>query len=305
MKNNVRIILILLMCAAARQGLCANTAGSGAVPFLNLSVDARSAGMGEVTAGAASGPMALFQNPAGLVSNTATAFAFSHALLVEDISYDVLGAAVPLKNGGVLGAGAQYLQYGSFASLDNTGTPAGTLSPRDGAFSVGYGLSLEEDILAGVAVKYISSKISGSAGTAALDLGFQLNDENFSVGFTAQNMGKGLRYQKETSPLPVNVKFGLNINYIENWQLAADFNFPKDGSAWVGVGAEHAFAKKESWTLFGRFGYNTSALDTKGLNGVSAGFGLVRHNLSFDYAFKTMGMLGITHHLGLTCRLGR
>lgn len=305
MKKTLRIILTLLMCAAARQGFCANTAGSGAVPFLKLPADARSAGMGEAVAGAASGPMALFQNPAGLAPGKAASLAFSHALLVEDISYDVLGAAVPLKNGGVIGAGAQYLRYGSFASLDNTGAPAGSLSPRDGAFALGYGFTLLEEITAGITVKYLNSKISGSAATAAMDLGFMLHDESFSMGFTAQNMGKGLKFREEESPLPVNLKFGMNVHYVENWLFTADFNFPKDGSAWVAAGAEYAFTRKENWTLLGRAGYNTAAVDTKGVNGLSAGFGLVRNGLSFDYAFRTMGMLGSTHHLGLTYRPGK
>lgn len=303
MKKTLRLFLTLLMCAAARQGFCANTAGTGAVPFLKLPADARSAGMGEAVAGAASGPMALFQNPAGLVHAKGASFAFSHALLMEDISYDVLGAALPLKNGGVIGAGAQYLRYGSLASLDNTGAPAGSLSPNDGAFALGYAIGLQEDITAGITVKYLNSKISGSAATAAMDLGFMLHDESFSIGFTAQNMGKGLKFHEEESPLPVNLKFGINLHYVENWLFTADFNFPKDGSAWVAAGAEYAFTRKGNWTLLGRAGYNTAATDTKGINGFSAGFGLARNSLSFDYAFKTMGMLGSTHHLGLTYRL--
>lgn len=303
MKKTLRLFLTLLMCAAARQGFCANTAGTGAFPFLKLPADARSAGMGEAVAGAASGPMALFQNPAGLVHAKAAGFAFSHALLVEEISYDVLGAALPLKNGMVISAGAQYLRYGSLASLDNTGAPAGSLSPKDGAFALGCGLSLYEDIAAGITVKYLSSKVSDSATTAAMDLGFMLSDESFSIGFTAQNMGKGLKFHEEESPLPVNLKFGMSVHYVDNWLLTADFNFPKDGSAWVAAGAEYAFARKENWALLGRAGYNTAAIDTEGINGFSAGFGLVRNSLSFDYAFKTMGMLGSTHHLGLTYRL--
>ncbi|MBI4352092.1 MAG: PorV/PorQ family protein [Elusimicrobia bacterium] len=305
MKKTLRIILTLLLCAAARQGYCANTSGTGAVPFLKLPVEARGAGMGEAVAGAASGPMALFQNPAGLVSNKTVAFSFSHSLLVEDISYDVLGLALPLKSGGVIGVGAQYLQYGSMKSLDNTGAPAGTLSPKDSAFAAGYGLSLGEDVMAGATAKYISSKISGLAATSALDFGLLMYDESFSMGFTAQNMGKGLKFNKEESPLPVNLRFGVNVHYVENWNFAADFNFPKDGTAWAAAGAEYAFARKGAWKLIGRAGYNTSAADTKGVNGLSAGFGLALNSLSCDYAFRTMGLLGTTHHLGLTYRLGK
>ena len=116
MKKTAYFILTLLMCAAARTGRCADQAGTGSAAFLKLPVDARSAGMGEAVAGLAGGPMALFQNPAGLAAAGTAAFAFSHSLLMENISFDVLSAAVPLREAGVLGFGAQSLRFGSFAS---------------------------------------------------------------------------------------------------------------------------------------------------------------------------------------------
>lgn len=304
MKRPAYFVLSLLLCALARQGLCANAEGTAAASFLKLPVDARSAGLGEAVAGDAHGAMALFQNPAGLAANKTAAFGYGHAALLEEISYDVLGAAVPAGRAGVVGAGAQYLKYGSFASLDNTGAAAGSLSPRDSAVALGYGLDLADGFLAGVTVKSLNSKISGSASTSVLDLGLLLNDDVVSMGFTAQNMGKGLKFNKEASPLPVNLKFGVSVRYLEDWQWVADFNFPKDGPAWVAAGAEYAFKFNEAWALLGRAGYNTAAADTKGLNGLALGFGLARENLSFDYAFRTLGLLGGTHHLGLTYRLG-
>ena len=304
MKKTTYFIACLLLCAAARAGFCANNAGTAAASFLKLPVDARSVGMGEAVAAGARGAMAIFQNPAGL-ADSATEIGFSHAMLVEDISYDVLGAAVPLGEKGVIGVGAQFLKYGSFDSLYNNGDSAGSLSPKDTAFALGWGMALNEDIMAGAALKRVDSRISGSAATSALDLGLLISGEELSVGFTAQNMGKGLKFNKESSPLPVNVKLGLYIPFSEKWQAALDFNFPKDGSAWLGAGAEYALLQKGSWTLLGRAGYNTAANDTDGVNGISAGFGLKGKNLAFDYAFKTMGLLGSTHHLALTCRLGK
>lgn len=304
MKTNARLILCLIMCAAARTGLCADTAGTGAAPFLDLPVDARSAGMGDAAAAYASGGMALFQNPAGLAGNGVPSFSFSHAILFEGISYDVAGAAVPLRTG-VLGAGVQYLRYGSMQALDNTGAAAGSLSPRDSALSLGYGYAFGSEFFLGGAIKSVTSKIAGSASASALDVGLQLGDEQVSVALVLQNMGGGMKFHTEESPLPVNVKLGGYIHYSETWRWAADFNFPQDGSAWLALGSEYAFAKTSDWQLLARAGYNTAALDTKGINGLSAGFGLARRNLSFDYAFKTMGMLGSTHIFSLNYRLDR
>lgn len=305
MKKHTFLILSLLIGGAARTGCCANTAGTATAPFLKLPADARSTGMGEAAAGGASGAMALFQNPAGLARNSGVALAFSRALLIEDISCDVLGAAVPLGKTGVIGVGAQYLKYGSFDSLDNNGVSAGSLSPRDRAFSLGWGMRLGGDIMTGAAVKYVDSAIYGSAATTAMDLGLLLNGEDLSVGFTAQNMGKGLKFNKEASPLPLNIKLGVYIPYRASWVWVMDLNFPNDGSAWLAAGGEYAYELKGAWTLFGRAGYNTAATDTEGVNGITAGFGLAKNNLNFDYAFRTMGLLGSTHHLGLTYRWGK
>ncbi len=305
MRKFTYLILCLLMCAIARPGNCVNNAGTATAAFLKLPVDARSVGMGEAVVGAPHGAMALFQNPAGLVNSTTVSFAFSHALMMEDISYDVFGAAIPLGKRGVIGIGAQYMNYGSFDSLDNTGASAGSLAPKDSAFVLGWGMAINSDIIAGVAVKYIDSEIYTSADTMAVDVGLLLKGDDISLGFAMQNLGKGMKFNNEVSSLPVNIKFGVYIPANVNLDLFADINFPKDGSTWLALGGEYTFYRKDDWILFGRTGYNTAANDTGEINGISAGFGLAKNNLTFDYAFKTMGLLGSTHHIGLTYLLGK
>jgi len=300
MKKRAWIVLGVLLCAWARAGYCANKTGTGTAGFLKLPADARSAALGETSA-AAGGPAALFQNPAGLAAG-GRGVSFSHALLAEDLTYDALGAAFPLA-GGVAGAGAQYLRYGSMESLDNTGAAAGTLAPRDGAFALGYARPLGADVLAGGAVKYIDSRISGSASSAALDLGLLVNAEDFHIGVAAQHLGKGLKFNKEESPLPTNLKLGLRIPY-GKWEYAADFNFPKDGPGWAAGGAEYVFAPGDGWTLACRAGYNNAAPDAGGVSGVTAGFGLGLGRFSLDYAFRSLGMLGGAHHVGLAYSFG-
>ncbi|MDA8243418.1 MAG: PorV/PorQ family protein [Elusimicrobia bacterium] len=304
MKTRAIITAVLLTCAAARAGVCADKTGTGTAAFLKLPVDARGAALGETAAVPAAGAMALFQNPAGLAYGGAAAFAFSHSMLVEDLSYDVLGAAVPLRSAGTVALGAQYLRYGSIDSLDNTGAPAGTISPRDSAISAGYAFAATEGFYLGGSLKYISSRISGSARTAAADLGLIVEDDEVSAGVAVQNLGKGLKFGSETSPLPYNVKLGAAAHFSGNWRWAADFNFPGDGPAWLGVGAEYSFVSGPGLTLLGRAGYNTSALDTREINGLSLGFGLARGPLSLDYSFSTMGMLGSNSRLSLAYRLG-
>lgn len=302
MKRTLSLIFALLLCAAARGGSCAEQSGTGAAVFLKLPADARAAAMGEAVGGGLHGAMALFQNPAGLAGGRLSV-GFSHALLMESISYDALCAAAPVGNG-ALAVGAQYLRYGSVASLDNTGAPAGSLAPRDAAFSAGYGLTLDDGISLGVAAKYISSRLSRSAAAAALDFGFMIQDGGVAVTAVGQNIGKGLKYGDEESPLATNYRLGMSGPIRKNLIWAVDLNFPKDGPRWLAVGTEYAFSLKAA-TAYGRAGYNTAAWETKGLNGLSAGFGLVYGGLSLDYAMRTMGVLGSTHHFGLGYRFGK
>lgn len=303
MKTTAYLISCLLLCAAATAGYCSDKAGTSAGVFLKLPTDVRSAGMGEAYGAGGSGSMALFSNPAGLAGLPGASAGFSHALLVEDLTYDVLGAAVPLKKAGVLGVGVQRLAYGSMDSRDKNDLPSGTLSPSDAAYLLGWGINLDKDIALGAAGKYIDSKISGSASTLAADLGVLISGEDLSVGFAVQNLGKGLKFNTVTSPLPVNYRLGFSIPYKGNWEWTADINFPNDGAAWAAAGAEYAMDLRD-WALSLRAGYNTQALDTKGINGFSAGFGIERKRLSFDYAFRAMGVLGSTHHLGFSYRWG-
>lgn len=296
MRTRAWLILAVLLCASARAGLCANKTGTGSAAFLKLPADARAAALGETSAARPGGPLALFQNPADLAAARGAA-AFSHALLAEGVSYDALAGGYPL-GGGVLAAGAQSVSYGSFASLDNTGAPAGSLSPRDGAYALGYARRLTDGVLAGGAAKYISSKISGSASSAALDLGLSVFADDFYVGAALQNLGKGLKFNKEESPLPTNLKLGVLIPY-KRWNYTADLNFPKDGPAWAGGGAEYTFEPGGAWTLAARAGYSSSAPDAGTLSGLSAGFGLYFGKFTLDYAIRSQGLLGSTHHFGL------
>lgn len=71
------------------------------------------------------------------------------------------------------------------------------------------------------------------------------------------------------------------------------------------AGGEYAFDFRDAWKVFARAGYNTAEMDNKGLNGVSAGLGLAKKSFAFDYALRTMGLLGLTHHLAINYRWGK
>ncbi len=314
MRTAPRLLLACLLACFAGRAFCADRTGTGAAAFLELPVDARGTGMGGAVTALDGGPMAIFHNPAALAGAARPAAAFSHALLVQGMTYDAAGAAVPLRNGGllgfnmlgngVLGVGAQYLRYGSFGALDNTGAPAGTLSPVDSAFSAGYAFSPSAALSLGAALKYIDSRIQDSASASAMDVGLLARFGALSAGAAVQNMGGALKFNLQDSPLAVNTRLGAAYAPRGPWRWALDLDFPQDGAPWLAAGAEYAFSRTSGWGLTARAGYSTEALHTGGLNGAAAGFSLERGGLCFDYAFKPDGELGAAHTFGLRCRFG-
>lgn len=300
MKTGARILIVFFLLAPAGPGHCART-GMSAAAFLGLPAGVRGAALGGAAC-AGGGGMELFENPAAVGYRPGLFVSFSHARLMEDLSYEAAYAAAPLGRGLSLGAGMQQLGYGSLDLRPNTGALAGTISPRDRVLALGLGLDVGEGVSLGAAAKRIESRIYGSASAAALDLGLNIRASEFSAGLAVQNMGKGLKFHRESSPLPFNVKLGADIPLRGAWHWFADLNLPRYGTAWLAAGGERAFRGGADWTLFARAGYNTAANDTGGINGFSAGFGLAGRRVALDYALRTMGALGVTHHLGLSWR---
>ena len=301
MKINSLVLLTLLLPGAALPGHCAGT-GMSAAAFLGLPAGVRGAALGGAVC-AGGGGMELFDNPAAMRARPDLFAAFSHAQLMADLSFEAAYAAASGRNWTV-GAGAQQLSYGDLDLRPNTGVLAGTISPSDRLLALGLGLDLGEGVSVGAAGKRIESKIYGTASASALDLGLHIKADDFSAGLAIQNMGQGLKFQRENSPLPFNVKLGTDMPFRDTWHWSADLNFPRYGTAWLAAGGEYAFRGRSSWTLFARAGYNSASSDTGGINGFSAGFGLAGKRLTLDYALRTMGVLGLTHQVGLSWRLG-
>jgi len=67
-----------------------------------------------------------------------------------------------------------------------------------------------------------------------------------------------------------------------------------------GVPTAYVDAGAPAVTQVLRAGYNTASGDTGGLNGFALGFGISLPDMAFDYALRTMGELGPTHHLGVS-----
>ncbi len=300
MKNGNTIFLALWLALPA--GALAADNGTVSGLFLRLPPAAAGAGMGDAGVAVVAGSPAIFVNPAGLAGVKGGYTSFSHSSWADSLSYNVLSAAVKTRNSGVFGVGLRYLSYGEIAALDNTGMAAGSISPRDLSAEAGWATDLDWDSSLGFSLKYVNSRILRKASSFAADIGWMKRAGNTFFGAALQNSGSGLKYGDETYPLPLNLKLGLGVPFGKNLLGVFDLNVTRGASPWVAAGAKYTLPVSDVAAMSLRAGYNTASADTGGVNGFAAGFGLAWEKLALDYALRTMGELGVTHHLGLSFR---
>src|SRR5581483_7341427 len=92
-----------------------------AMPLQNENAAARAKGMGSAFVAVADDSSALLWNPAGLGLLTDSEAALHHNAWLGSISQDTLVYAAPLGAWGGVGAGLNYVNYGSFEGRDATG----------------------------------------------------------------------------------------------------------------------------------------------------------------------------------------
>jgi len=291
-------------------GLCfgafsSGDAGTSAAQFLTIGVGARAAGMGEAFAGMADDSTAIYWNPAGLSRIEGKSLSLMDAAWFEGVSYEWASYAQKIGKIGTFGIGVQYLGYGGMTQTDETGLDIGSVSPTDLAVSLSYARKLM-GIDLGANIKYISSKITQTASAYAVDLGamYPLMDQRLWLGAVVQNMGTEMKFIDEQYPLPFNVKIGGAYAFRPNWKVALDVNAPIDNAINIGAGTEYGYKINEKMNAAGRLGYNTTAKDTGGLNGISAGLGFTYLGYSIDYAFVPYGDLGNTQRISLSILWG-
>ncbi|MFA6029303.1 MAG: PorV/PorQ family protein [Elusimicrobiota bacterium] len=316
------VLLALAPVPEARAAFDSSSAGTATGQFLKLGADARSAGMGEAVGAAAEDASALYWNPAGLAALEKREVLLSHAFLYQSLYADLAVFACPLSPAaaprrrefrpsglGTLALGALYLSAGDIPEMDNSGTATGgSVKPYDLAVMAGWGASLSEHLDAGIAIKFIDSRITRSARSGAADAGLRwhtlLGDQwPYVAAFSGSNFGGRLRYREKTEQLPTVLRFGQSLRLMRNWLLAVDAVGPSDGRPYANVGSETSWPFTDA-TAFVRAGWSgrTMMSDLDGITGFSFGFGARLAGGGFDYAWAPYGVLGQAHRFAFTYR---
>jgi long-subunit fatty acid transport protein len=255
---------------------------------------------------------AMAWNPAGLAVMGKRELGAMHAELAQQTRYDFVGYAQPSKYG-TFAAGAVYLGHGSIEGRDANGAPTGSYGASDQAVSLGFASRMSSDFRLGTNVKYIRSSIANaSAQSFALDLGGQYALTGVGgpglplLGLAVQNIGPGMKFQDQTSQLPLTLAAGIGYRLPVGLTLAMDFKQrPHSHDSEFSVGTEYALLT--NFAL--RAGYGTtksyngaSSGGFAALNGFATGLGIKFHTYSLDYSFTPAGELGNVQRFSLGAR---
>lgn len=220
------------------------------VPFLRITPDARSGGMGDAGIAVQPDAGAAYHNAGKLVFNQdAGGATLSYIPWLRKISNDVYfvyaaGYYKPDEHQ-ALGIGVRYFSLGDIRFTSDGHDNLGSGRPREMSVDLTYSRKLSEKLGLGISARYIHSSlvqnisVSGynyqRASAIAADLGLyydgRTDGDGFIAGIALSNLGSKIAYIKNTSEkdfLPANLGIGASwnklFNEVHSFSLAVDMN---------------------------------------------------------------------------------
>ena len=256
MKQATLKLTALVMILAGGTGAVAQTSGQNnisvvttAVPFLRISPDARSAGMGDVGIATMPDAYSHFWNIAKTPFATskfkigATYTPWLNDLDLKDVYLASLSGYYKLDEQQAISGSVRYFSLGSIQFTDASGNPLQQERPREFAIDAGYSRKLGAKSSIGIGLKYINSDLAGGSangisyktGTSvAADLHFyhqgaSETGSGFNWGATLSNLGSKISYTSDKSQedfIPANL--GLGASYTKVFDADNSLTFAVD-----------------------------------------------------------------------------
>lgn len=225
------------------QGNQANVNGSvntitTAVPFLRISPDARSGGMGDVGIAISADANAQYWNVAKIpFAAKKYGVSLTYTPWLKDLVPDIwLGyvsgfAKFGTDNNQAVSASLRYFNLGDINFTDINAQPIGTGKPREFSFDVGYSVRLSPYLSTGLNLRYIYSGLAVGTGNNATkagnafsaDLGVYYNktnemdngkSNNIALGAILSNVGTKISYSPNVRDfIPINLGLGAAFTH--------------------------------------------------------------------------------------------
>ena len=228
------VILLSMVGVSAQQERIITTA----VPFLNITADARAAGMGEMGVATSVDAYSQQWNPAKFafaehkmgIGASYTPYLES---LVTDIALLSAGYYNKFNDRSAFSVSLRYFGLGEIELRQGINDPGTVTKPNEFALDGSYSLKLSETFSMAVGGRFISSNLrfqdaaqdSQAANAFAVDVsGFYQSKETaynafdgrWRFGFNLSNLGGKIQYEEggQENFLPTNLKFGGGFDFI-------------------------------------------------------------------------------------------
>ena len=222
-----------------------------AVPFLRISPDARSGGMGDVGIATAPDANSSFWNQAKIpfaLSKASIAVSYTpwlKGLGLSDVYLASVAGYYQLDENQAISSSLRYFSLGNIQFTDALGNDLSTYRPREFGFDVGYSRKLSDKLGLGIALRYINSSLAsgsfngqsykaGSAVAGDISLfhdgtGSDPNASGLNWGVTLHNLGSKISYTNDATQkdyIPANL--GIGIAYTKVFDETSKATFGLD-----------------------------------------------------------------------------
>jgi hypothetical protein len=219
------------------------------VPFLRISPDARSGGMGDIGVATAPDASAGFWNIGKVAFNESQGgIAATYTPWLKDVVNDVYLASLTgyykFDEMQALNLSLRYFSLGNIEFTDQNGNLQGTGKPREFSIDLGYSRKLSDKVGIGVALRYINSDLASGAisggntykvgSSVAGDIGFYYDakseaGDGWAFGATMTNLGAKIAYTDNADTkdfIPANL--GLGTTWTKNFNEQNKLTFGLD-----------------------------------------------------------------------------
>lgn len=296
--------------------------GETGADILKLATGSRAMALGGAYAAMGNDAEAVNYNPAAIMSVDKKEISFLYWITHSGSNVMNGSYGQPIISALLEGAAGISFLYRSIPAIANADAAEDSVQYYDMCLTAAYANGLDrifssqelKGLNAGLAVKLVQETIGQyQASTFAFDAGVQYAPGNqpFRLGASVQNIGPGIKFLSETSPLPLTARVGaayyFQIDKDNNMALALDYiqDFYSYGRFAVGI------EDSVLGLLFLRGGYNV-CVDTRTPQSLYLGAGLaitqfdVTVGLNYVYSavlWNGFNAFDSTHMAGLVVKL--
>jgi hypothetical protein len=302
MKSLCLCILALLLFPARARSL------SSGADFLTAQIPARPAALSGAFAANGDDPNAFLWNPSALASIPEPSVSATHFSSIVDTTFDQAAFAQPLKLWDVAGGMGLSVQHSSTSNLvetDLAGNNLGAIDNGDWVLDGGYGFQLNPSLQLGLALKVFDSRLAQYQSEGyALDFGgLSQISPRVALGVAFANLGSAQAFDQVSDPLPGLLRLAAKALVVDSKEVRIDASAELD-RPWASndpvlfnLGGEYWYESLVAFRAGYRFGVDQGNL--------SLGIGVKWGGLEFDYAYVSMGDLGLSQRFSLSTQLGQ